>query len=223
MIRRVMFFLLIGWFSCVAHGEEKKELPWLMTPYKHTHLNQEQKRIYLNAYFETIGFILYSYLSREDTNAMKQLNAWIDCVMETKDSEKWSPDIGWVFGKNLDKSAAYVLYNVVSPLVCDGYPERAGTQVRTLKIYSYGDWKKWSIKDKAVYLSGYVDTVMSFQMQLKDAGNKNDVRDLQIVIEATGIDGILSDVMKTDFERQHPLPWSISRGLGAARNRVFSD
>ena len=223
MIRRVMIFLLIGWFSSVAHGEEKREFPWLMTSYKHTHLNPEQKRIYLNAYFETIGFILYSYLRREDTNALKHQNAWINCVMETKDSERWSPDLRWIFGKNLNKSAAYVLYNVVSPLVCKGYLEKAGTQVRILKIYSYGDWEKWSIKDKAIYLSGYIDAAASFQMRLRDFGKKNHVRDLRIVIEATGIDGILSDVMKTDFERQYPLPWSISRGLGAARRRVFSD
>lgn len=207
----------------MAHGKEKSEFPWLMTPYKHAHLTLEQRQIYLNAYFETIGFILYSHLPPKDSSAMKQLNAWIDCVMETKDSGKWSPDLGWISGENLDKSAAYILYNVVSPHICEGYTEKPGTRVRTLKIYSYDDWEKWSLKDKAVYLSGYVDTVASFQMRLRDAGMKNDVRSLLIVIEATGIDGILSDVMKIKFERQCPLPWSISRGLGAARKRVFSD
>src|SRR3972149_9076045 len=221
MIRTVTISLLIGCFSFVAHGEAKNEFPWLMTSYKHAHLTPEQRQIYLNAYFETMGFILYSYLPRKDSKAMKQLNAWIDCVMETRGSEKWSPDLGWIFGKNLDKSAAYIFYNEVSPLICEGYTEKAGTQVRTLKLYNYDDWGKWSVKDKAVYLSGYVDTVASFQMRLRDAGMKNDLRDLQIVIEATGIDGILSDVMNMKFERQYPLPWSISRGLGAARKRVL--
>lgn len=222
-ICRLTISLLIGCFSFVAHGKEKTEFPWLMTPYKHAHLTPEQRQIYLNAYFETMGFILYSYLPRKDSSAMKQLNAWIDCVMETKDSKKWSPDLGWIFGENLDKSAAYILYNEVSPQICEGYTEKAETRVRTLKIYSYDDWEKWSLKDKAVYLSGYVDTVASFQMRLRDAGMKNDLQDLQIVIEAIGIDGILSDVMKMKFEHQYPLPWSISRGLGAARKRVFLD
>jgi hypothetical protein len=222
IIRWVTISLLIGCFPFVAHGKEKNEFPWLMTLYKHAHLTTEQKQIYLNAYFETMGFIFYSYLDHKDFKAMKQLNAWIDCVTETKQSVNWSPDVGWLSGKNLDKSAAYVLYNEVSPLICQGYTEKAGTQVRTLKLYNYGEWKKWSIKDKAVYLSGYIDTVASFQMRLRDAGVKNDLQDLQIVIEATGIDGILSDIMKIKFERQYSLPWSISRGLGVAFKRVLS-
>jgi hypothetical protein len=207
----------------VASGKEKTEFPAQITSYKNAHLTPEQRKIYLNAYFETMGFILYSFISEKDSGAIKDLNAWIDCVMETKDSETWSPELCWRFGENLDKSAAYILYNKVSPLICKGFEKNAGTQVRTLKIYSYDDWEKWSIKDKAVYLSGCVDTVASFEMRLKDAGLKNRLRDLQIVIEATGIDGILSDVMKIEFERQLPLPWSISRGLGAARKRVFSN
>lgn len=207
----------------VASGKEKTEFPAQITSYKHAHLTPEQRKIYLNAYFETMGFILYSFISEKDSGAIKDLNAWIDCVMETKDWETWSPELSWTFGENLDKSAAYILYNKVSPLICKGFEKNAGTQVRTLKIYSYDDWEKWSIKDKAVYLSGCVDTVASFEMRLKDAGLKNRLRDLQIIIEATGIDGILSDVMKIEFERQLPLPWSISRGLGAARKRVFSN
>lgn len=206
----------------VKSGKEKSEFPWMMTAYNYDHLTPEQRKIYLNAYFETMGFILYSHLPEKDSSAMKALNAWIDCVMETKDSETWSPTLSWRFGENLDKSAAYILYNKVSPLICKGYTKKAGTQVRTLKIYSHDDWEKWSIKDKAVYLSGYVDTAASFEMRLKDAGMKNDLRELQIVIEATGIDGILSDVMKIKFERQSTLPWSIARGLGAARKKIFS-
>jgi hypothetical protein len=193
-----------------------------MTSYKHAHLTPNQQNIYLNAYFETMGFILYSHSPRQDPNAMKQLNAWIDCVMETKDSDKWNPELGWMFGENLKKSSAYVLYNIVSPPVCKDYLEKAGTQVRTLRIYSYDHWKSFSLKDKAVYLSGYLDTVASLEMRLEAAGMKNNLRDLLIVIEATGIDGILSDLMATEFEPQYPLPWSMSRGLGAARKRVLS-
>ena len=194
-----------------------------MTSYKHGHLTPEQKKIYLYAFFETMGFILYSYLSHEDPNAMKHLNAWIDCVMETKDSATWSPDLSWTFAENLNKSASYILYNKISPLICKDYLEKAGSKVRTLKIYNYNDWENFSLKDKAVYLSGYLDTVASFQMRLKSAGKSNDLRNLEIVLEATGIEGILSDVMKTDFEQDYPLPWSISRGLGATRKRVFSE
>jgi hypothetical protein len=222
-IRMLTIFLIIVCFSYGAYGKEKNEFPWMMTAYKYSHLTPEQRKIYLNAYFEAMGFVLYGYCHEKDSSAVKTLNTWIDCVMETKDSETWSPNLSWTFGENLDKSAAYILYNKVSPLICKGFTEKAGTQVRTLKIYSYDDWEKWSLKDKAVYLSGYIDTFASFEMRLKDAGMKNDLRDLQIIIEGTGIDGILSDVMKIEFERQFPLPWSISRGLGAARKRVFSN
>ena len=219
---RLVTFLVIGWFSCVATAGEKSDFPWLMTSYKYDHLNPDQKRIYLNAYFETAGFVLYGHAPREDARAMKNLNTLIDCVTETKDKEIWSPNLDWGFGKNLDKSVAYVLHNTISPLVCKEYAEKAGTKDRVLRIYTYRDWEKWSIKDKAVYVSGYLDTGASFQMRLRDAGVRNDLQDLSIVIDATGIDGILSDVMKIKFEPQYPLPWSISRGLGVARDRIFS-
>ena len=49
--------------------------------------------------------------------AIKHLNAWIDCVMETKDTATWSPDLSWTFAENLNKSASYILYNKISPLV----------------------------------------------------------------------------------------------------------
>ncbi len=222
IMRWVMISLLIVCIPFVTHGKEKSEFPWLMNLYKHVHLTIEQKAIYLNAFFETTGFIFYSYLDHKDFKSMKQLNAWIDCVTETKQSVNWSPELGWLYGENLEKSAAYVLYNKVSPLICKEYTEKAGTKVRILKLYNYGEWEKWSIKDKAVYVSGYIDTVASFQMRLREAGMKNDIRDLQILIEATGIDGILSDIMKIKFEQQYPLPWSISRGLGAAHKRVLS-
>jgi hypothetical protein len=222
MTPRLVTLFVVGWFSCAAIGADKSDFPWLMTPYKYAHLNPEQRRIYLNAYFEAAGFVLYNYAPREAAGAMKNLNIWIDCVTETRNKETWSPDLDWVFGKNLDKSVAYVLYNTVSPLVCKEYAEKAGTTDKMLRIYTYRDWKEWSTKEKAVYVSGYIDTVASFQMRLRDAGAPNDLKDLRIVIEVTGIGGIVSDVMKIQFEPQYPLPWSVSRGLGAARDRILS-
>jgi len=223
IIRSAITLLFIGCFLYVSHSEETSNFPWLMTIYKYEHLTKQQKNIYLYAYFETVGFILYGYTNQKDSSAMKTINAWIDCIMETKGSEKWSPYIGWIFGNNIDKSPAYILLNQVSPIVCEGYEEKAGTKLRALTLYDYTNWENFSIKDKSVYISGYIDTAASLEMRLKDAGIKNNLRDLQIVIEATGIDGILSDVMKTQFEKNYPLPWSISRGLGAAHKRVFSD
>jgi|GEM_PF-4841454 len=80
-----------------------------------------------------------------------------------------------MFGDALDKSAAYIFYNVVSPIVCEGFPGNENATPKNLELFNYGDWGKWSIKDKAVYISGYIDTVVSSQMRLRDAGVKNDL------------------------------------------------
>ncbi len=190
-----------------------------MDLYKHAHLNKKQEKIYLYAYFETVAFIIYGNAPRDELG--KELNTWINCVKNTKLSN-WISLLNWNFSEHLDKSAAYVLYNKVSPVVCADHLKNTDTKVRVLKLFDYNDWRKWSIKDKSVYISGYLDTVASFQIILKEQGEENDLRDLEIVIEAIGIDGILSEVVKTKFKKQHPLPWSISRGLGNARKQVMS-
>jgi len=223
---RIRFYICLVFFcfSAVSHAQTPSGFPWLMTQYKYDHLSDKQQDIYLNSFFESAGFILYSYLPHDNPDAVKTMNTWFDCVNETKDSKnKWSPWASWMSGENLDKSPAYILYNVVSPLVCEGYEERADSELRVLRIYSYDDWLDWSIKNKAVYLAGYVDTVASFQMRMRDKGVDDDLGDLLILIEAYGIEGILSDVMNVNFETQYPLPWSISRGMGAAKRRVFTD
>ena len=219
---KLAIILIFYLFTFSAYGEKRDSFPWLMTPHKHAHLTKEQEKIYLYAYFETVGFILYGHTSQSDPEQIKQTNTWIDCVNDTKNSEKWTPQYGWGLADHLDKSAAYVLYNVVSPLVCEGYFEKADSKVRVLQLFSYPEWDKWSLKDKSVYISGYLDTVVSFQMRLKEAGMQNDLRDIQILVEATGIDGVLSEVIKIKFEKQNPLPWSVSLGVGSARKNVQS-
>ncbi len=191
MIKKPIILLIIfSSFFGISQAREMSGFPWQTTAIKYSDLSPEQKQIYLNAYFETTGFILYNYLDKNDPNAMKHLNALIDCVGETNDLKKWSPNIGWIWGDNLDKSAAYILYNTVSPIVCEDYLDKADTQARTLKIYNYSDWKKWSKEDKTIYLSGYIDTTASFFMRLYNTGEKKDIENLITVVKTAGIDGM---------------------------------
>ena len=205
--------------SSVVYCEDQQEFPWQMNMYKYAHLSANQKKIYLYSYFETIGFVLYSYTA--DRNDKNYLSEWIDCVLKTKDSNTWTPEFGWSLGHDLKKSAAYVLYNKVSPVVCKKRSAELKSGAQVLILYNYSDWEKFSIKDKAVYLAGYLDTIASIEMRRKAAGGENDLRTLRIIIEAAGIDGILSDVLEVEFERKYPLPWSISRGLGITKMKIF--
>src|SRR5262245_51785468 len=66
----------------VANG-----FPVLMTNYKYDHLSNEQRRIYLYAFFEALSFVLYGMSQEGD---VRILNAWSNCVAKTKDSGLWS-------------------------------------------------------------------------------------------------------------------------------------
>ena len=220
--------LLVSLLSLVNSAEKVEAeslFPWLMTNYKHAHLTDKQKAIYRDAVFETAGFILYGRANGKNPNRIKTLNAWTNCVNKLRDNPSWSPNLSWRWGKDLDKSAAYVLYNLVAPLKCqpyfEYYEEAEGSPRKILRLFNFEDWEAFSLKEKAVYVSGYVDLAAVLELRKKEAGVKSSLRDIQIIIEATGIDGILDEVLKIQFEKQFPLPWSIARGFGAARDRVF--
>lgn len=218
----ILLIIFFQFFS-TAQPQEVIDFPWQVTAIKHGDLSPEHKQIYLNAYFETMIFILYSYLDKNDPDAMKYLNGFIDCIDETNDLKQWSPKIGWIWGDDLDKSAAYILYNKVTSIVCKNYlNEAVDTQAKTLRIYRYSDWEKWSNKDKTIYMSGYIDTTATFFMRMGNAGEKKDIKNLLTVIEKEGVGGVLSNIKLADLKQGNPLPWAMAYALGRTRNKVIS-
>jgi|GEM_PF-5294687 len=88
MKKTATIFFIIVCFSSLAFGEEKDDFPWLIKSYKHGYLTTEQQRIYLFAFFETVNYILYNNLPREDPRSKKMRSAWNDCVLATKNEKK---------------------------------------------------------------------------------------------------------------------------------------
>ena len=200
-----------------ALAEDK--FPWQVSMDKYARLSPEQQQIYLDSFFESMFFIMYGMTDPANSEALRQINGWIDCVNESRHTGTWSADLSWSLAE--DKSAAYVLYTKVSPLICKGFEKKAGTTRRLFKIYSFEDWERWSRKTKSVYLAGFLDTIATFEMRMKENGMQNDLRDLKILIEAIGIDGILSVAITIKSDKKSPLPWIMAASLGSVRKKAL--
>ena len=202
-----------------ATGLAEDKFPWQVSMDKYARLSPEQQQIYLDSFFESMFFIMYGMTDPTNSEALRQINGWIDCVNESRQTGTWSADLSWSLAE--DKSAAYVLYTKVSPLICKGFEKKSGTTRRLLKIYSFDDWERWSRKTKSVYLAGFLDTIATFEMRMKESGMQNDLRDLRILIEAVGIDGILSVAITIKSDKKSPLPWVMAASLGSVRKKVM--
>lgn len=219
-VRGILFALIVvPCLSVAAIAEDK--FPWQMTPNKYARLTPDQKQIYLDAYFESMFFILYGLTDGSDPEALKELNGWIDCILRTRKEKAWSPDRSWSFAEDTDKAAAWVLYHKVSPLMCHGFDKNAGTNRRLLRIYKFEDWEGWVRKTKAIYLAGYLDTIATFESRLKERGMQNNLRELNLVIEGIGIEGILSVTVSIKPKGESPLPLIMAEGLRVARNKLI--
>lgn len=204
-------------FSATSYAEEK--FPWQMGMAKYGKLSSEQQQIYLDSFFESMFFIMYRMTDPANSEALQQLNGWIDCVLESRQAGTWSADLSGSVSE--DKSAAYVLYTKVSPRICRGFEKKAGTDRRLLKIYSFEDWEGWSRKTRSVYLAGFLDTVATFEMRMKENGMQNNLKDLKILIETIGIDRILSVAITITSDKKSPLPWIMAASLGSVRKKVI--
>jgi hypothetical protein len=58
----------------------------------------------------------------------------------------------------------------------------------------------------------YVETVYVATQRAKDTENE---RKLDICLASAGIEGLVSSMEEIKIEWQFPLPWSVSRALGA--------
>jgi hypothetical protein len=216
--RRTVFLasLILLCLSVTAYAEEK--FPWQVSMDKYGKLSPEQQQIYLDSFFESMFFIMYGMTDPANSEALQQINGWIDCILESRETGTWSADLSWSLAE--EKSAAYVLYTKVSPIICKGFEKKAGTSRRLLKIYSPEDWESWPRKTRKVYLAGFLDTIATFEMRMKENGMQNDLRGLKVLIEAIGIDGILSVAITIKSDKKSPLPWLMAESLGTVRKKL---
>ena len=220
----------------VMNSEIKKpEYPNIVGNYKWTHMTPEQKRVYAVGVLEALAFNIYSIASKNNPRGIQIYNNFVDCVLQTKSKlpgdkvergGDWSPSLGWLFGENLDKSAAWVIYNDISPLICKDFENKeTKKEIQMLKIFDYPNWQKFSLKEKSLYVGAYVDVASALYMRKLEVGRseraRKDLTAIQICIEAIGIDGILSEVMEVDFHETWPLPWSVAKGFGKACRKYF--
>ncbi len=220
MKNRTTAFLASLILFCVPEITSAGEnFPWQVSPAKYAQLNPEQQQIYLDSFFESMFFIMYDMTDASNSEALRQLNGWIDCIIESRQGGTWSADLSRSHAE--DTSAAYVLYTHVSPSICKGFEKKAVTTRRLLKIYSYEDWERWSRKTKTVYLAGFLDTIATVEMRMKETGMQNDLRGLKVLVEAIGIDGILSVAVTIKPEKKSPLPWLMAASLGTVRKKVM--
>ena len=67
-------------------------------------------------------------------------------------------------------------------------------------------------------MMAYVETSFAGSQRAKDTENE---RKLDTCIARVGIEGLITSLERTSMEWQYPLPWSVSRALGAACKKVW--
>ena len=189
-------------------AEQAGEGILLMTPYKWSGLTDAQRALYVKSFLETTSFAMY----RRDLPdaAQKDFSAWTVCA-ETKPIESWQP-LGWMIKGELKRTAAAQF----TEMALDSMPEFRGKDLKKrppVQLVSRKEWQSLGLRDRAIYLMGYIETVYEAGRAMK---LNKDVRYLDICLEHQGIEGVLGALETTEMEWQYPIPWSISRVLGKA-------
>jgi hypothetical protein len=191
-----------------AAAEVEGEGILLMTSYKWSGLSDGQRGLYVKSFLETTSFAMY----RKDPpqQAQRDFAAWTACA-ETVPVERWQP-LGWMIKGELKRSAASQFLEV-APLVCKDALPKLDKTLRLVRLISRSTWQSLGLRDRAIYMMGYVETVYEISRTMK---RSDELRHLDICIGHVGIEGLMDALGTIDMEWQYPLPWSISRALGKA-------
>ena len=163
----------------------------------------------MKGFLETVSFILYSHSRREDAGHSKTFSDWTTCA-ERHALSSWQT-LDWTIRRETQKTVAAQFYDL-APLVCEDSVGKGDRKGRIVWLLKEAEWKALSLHDRAVYLMAYVETVFVATQRAKDAMNE---RKLDICLASVGIEGLISSMEQTKVEWQFPLPWSVSRALGA--------
>lgn len=200
----LLWALPVGAQTTLDHRE-----PRLMTEYKWAALAERQREIYVKGFLETVSFILYSHSRQDDEQHAKTFSDWTACA-ERQPLSSWQT-LDWNIRGELDKTVAAQFYDI-GPIVCKEFVGKGDKKWRTVWLLKPAEWKLLPLHDRAIYLMAYVETTFITTRRAKDAPNE---RKLDICIARAGIEGLISSMEQTKIEWQFPLPWSVSRALGA--------
>lgn len=116
----------------------------------------------------------------------------------------------------LDETAAAQFFDL-APTACQDSANKGDKKMRPVWLLKPTEWKSFSIHDRAIYLMAYVETFFTGSQRAKDTANE---RKLDTCIAKVGIEGLISSMEQTSIEWHYPLPWSVSRALGAACRKL---
>ena len=186
-----------------------KREPRLMSSYKWASLTEQQRDIYVKSFLETVSFILYSHSRKDNQQQAQVYSDWTACA-ERKPLSAWKP-LEWMVEGKLERTVSAQLFDSAAA-VCKDFVGKGDAKWRSVWLLKPADWKALSIHDRALYLMAYFETVFFSAQRAKDAANE---RKLDICVASAGIEGLISSMERTQVEWQFPMPWTVSRVLGA--------
>jgi hypothetical protein len=208
LFRLIAPILLITSAALEAQTTLDRRQPRLMTEYKWASLTERQQGIYIRGFLETVSFFLYSQAQPGNEQHAQAFSDWTLCA-ERQPVSRWRT-LGWCLGE-LDKTAAAQFFDL-APTACQDSANKGDKKMRPVWLLKPTEWKSFSSHDRAIYLMAYVETFFAGSERANDTAN---VRKLDICIAKAGIEGLISSMDQTKIEWQYPLPWSVSRALGA--------
>ena len=186
-----------------------KREPRFMNSYKWAGLTEGQRSIYVKGYLETVSFALYGSSRKDNQDHAQIFSDWTACA-ERQPLSAWRT-LDWMLKGQLDKTVAAQFYDIAS-IVCKDVVGKGDKSWRAVWLLKPAEWRSLSLHDRAIYLMAYVETVFLLTQREKDSANE---RHLDICVASAGIEGFMSSMEQTKIEWQFPLPWSVSRAMGA--------
>lgn len=191
----------------------------LITPYIWAGLPQPEQDVYTAAALETWSFVLYGMGAAKGKQPSQQLSDFVACA-KAGTLQRFTVG-GWLFGQGLDQSmAAHIFEN--APGVCGEYAGRGNGSPQPLHLYEKADWMSFDARRREVYVIAYVEMADHLErLQASASGQSAKTANyvaLERCLAATGIEGLLAQLAQDQgkFEWEYPLPWSISKSVGAA-------
>lgn len=158
----------------------------LMTPSKWADLTDDQQGLYVKAFLETVSFSMYGDYLR-NSEGVKDFSDWTACA-EHEQPSRWNPLVDWLFGK-LDRTAASQYFKMVH-VVCKKYVGKGDKTWSPVRLISKKEWSILSRSDKAIYVTGYVETADEFLRMTKQSDQARRRR-LENCVASRGVEGIM--------------------------------
>lgn len=211
-IAAVLLLLLLATPS-VANAQTTldRRQPMFMTSYKWAGLKERQRDIYVRGFLETMSFILYGP-RRDDEKQAALYSDWTACS-EREPRSRWLT-LDWMIRGETEKTVA-AQFSDSAPTVCKAWIGKGDKSWRSVLLLKPAEWKALPLHERAIYLMAYVETVYAVTERTDDPRSAPNLRKLDICLASAGIEGLMSSMEQTKVEWQFPMPWSVSRALGA--------